>query len=403
MKQCRFEELKIKGFEDVDIEKLVKVYLEFYNKSRSIKEIKKFYFNSRFFTRFDYEYVQSEGNHAIAFYSDLYFRQDHFDNFTKFITHFPQFDYVIPKKRKTDTFSISRAAKMLLKDIEIWSQVKKLNIEKKLQWWLLYRLGLIFRYYRLMEGLTKNRPYSYALVYNDSCPYENMLIQKFNTRGVHTATLQHGKFDLNGNWKGIEFRMSVADDFLAWNEWTKDLAHEAGLNNVLVLGIPRYISYSPVVKNEENIFCVVLGDKASDSENKELIGMANQLAEHSGLKFYFRYHPLNHNPQYEQMASEKYWMSDERKETIPEMCENSKFCLVGSGTSMVVDFIFYKQDFYEYNDNKQPHRKNTFRTSEELFELYDSGRARIDEDMFQYYCTTHEVWQNYKKYFDSLL
>ena len=252
--------------------------------------------------------------------------------------------------------------------------------------------------------------YSYGLVYNDSNPYENVLVQIMRQKGMYTATMQHGLFDKHGYWKGLEFRTSVADDWLAWNSHTKELAMECGIpeKKIKVLGIPRYIHpVKSAEKNKNKTFCVVLGSKKASQENKKMIQYANTLAKNQGMQYFLRCHPTCKEREFYALINEQCQKKDGTEESINQMCEQSDFCLIGSGTSMVIDLIYLKQPFLQYyqewDGNEYKGRKNYFRNEEELLKQIKQKAMFLDEKSFNYYCTTSKVKESYSQYFNTLL
>lgn len=405
-------DLPFKGFENIDLKKMLMGPSEtFYmRKKRTREEAIREYINSRLYDRFDYEYVRKDNNQFVAVYSDMYFRQDHFKNFCGFIKEFAYFDYVIPVKLEKERLNIKRCLWMLRYDIGNFFLMKKIAMPFEERIYLIRLLGMIRLYVERMSVYIDNKGYKYGLVYSDSCPYENILVQMMKRKDMRTATLQHGYFSAHNIFKGVEFRASVSDDFLAWNEYTKDLALECGIpeEKMKVLGIPRYIN-EPVMQQETNdaVFSVILGGRALDEENKKLVNYANLLAEKEGMKYFLRYHPACTGTEYSNLVNEKYFVGvEERSESIKEMCGKSRFSLVGSGTSVVIDLIYLNQPFFEYKEDwdgkEYQKRSNYFGDIERLAEQVES-KCSIDNSLFKYYCTTKKVKDNYGKYFESIM
>lgn len=386
--------------DEIDIDKIFPYYSFFQIKENSFFAFLKRYFYTRFFTKYKYNYVKKNGNNMLAVYSDFYYRRDHFMVFDTFIKFFDYFNYITPVRLIHDKFDFMRGIEMIIEDFKIWNSFRKNLIFKKNWKRILINFGLAVRYRNQIYKIIKSTEYRYLMVYSDSCIYENLLVQDMKKNGVHTATLQHGKFDINGPYKGIEYLLSVADDFLAWNEWTKDLALQAGLNNVIPLGIPRYIVHQSVRKKQTGLFCVVLGSSQSHNENCELLMFADALSKKINKRYYLRMHPSNKNKEYLDI-DKKNLIKNETNESILQMCERADFCLTGSGTSMVVDMIYLKQPFFEYNVEKQPYRDNTFSTFDELLKLALDYDGLICEKTFHYYCTTYDVKNSYDVYFSK--
>ncbi len=397
-------------FENIDIEKILLILNETYDEKVSFyKQIKKL-FNSRWYDRYEYQYSKKNGNKFIAFYSDFYFRNDHITIFENFIKEYPMFDYVVPVKLPNERRNWRRGFEMMKWDIQSFWQLKKYkaDFKKRLLW--IRVLGLSRLYSKRMNNILKTKKYLYGLVYSDTNPYENMLVQWMRKKGIYTATLQHGIFDKSGYWKGLEFRASVADDWLAWNRYSRELAIECGIlrDKIRVLGIPRYIKPDELhKKTKTGIFSVILGGKVLFEENQKLIKAANMLAKEENLKYFLRYHPSCKGGEYDAFIDKRYIIQrDVKKETIKQMCESSDFSLVGSGTSMVVDLIYLKQPFFQYYEKWDgllyKERKNYFRNIDELKEQIKKETTVQNDEMFDYYCTTRKVKESYKNYFDSV-
>lgn len=402
-------EIFYKIYKNVDLAKLLCILSETYNEKVLLKQQLKRYFNSRWYDRYKYNYHQKQGNKNIAFFSDFYYRIDHYTIFINFINNFSEFDYVIPIKLPKERINVLRGLKMMKWDIcNLWL-MRNINMQFKERIYWIRVLGLIRFYCVNMERYLTNKPYSYGLVYNDSNPYENILVQLMKQKGMHTATLQHGIFDKYGYWKGIEFRTSVADDWLAWNIYTKELAMECGIpeKKIKVLGIPRYITPITIEKkNKLGIFSVVLGGKELFNQNEDLINFANILAKEQGLKYFVRYHPTYKGDEYNKVINKQYYVQrNNLEESISQMCQQSDFTLVGSGTSMIIDLIYLNQPFFQYykkwdgDTNKK--RENYFRNYEELKEQAQKGAMVQSEEMFRYYCITKDVKNSYAIYFSS--
>lgn len=400
----------LKGFRNWDIKKMLTVLDETYDGRLSFREQMNKYFNSRWYDRYEYQYKRGEGNQKIAFYSDFYYRKDHLDIFTGFIKEFPEFDYVIPIRLLKEKRNIKRGFRMLKWDTNNFWRLRRIRMPFKKRLFFVRILGLAQLYYLNMEKYLMENNYLYGLVYNDSNPYENVLVQLMKQKELRTATMQHGIFDKHGFWKGLEFRTSVADDFLAWNTYTKELAMECDMaeEKIKVLGIPRYIY--PVKlkeKTKKGIFCVVLGNKKLNEENCQMIAFANELAKNQNLKYFLRCHPTCKESDYDALIDEQLCLKGRgRDELVYQMCEQSDFCIVGSGTSMVIDLIYLGQPFLQYYekwDGKEYQgRENYFRNCEELGTQALTEVMMPKEQVFSYYCTTTEVKSSYAQYFNSL-
>lgn len=410
MGKYSIHDVKFDEFEGLDTKKMILILEETYNKKVSLGLQLKRFINSRWYDRYDYEYIKAQGNKFIAFYSDFYYREDHLKVFNNFIQEFPIFDYVKPIKLLKERLNLLRGFKMLKWDIRNLWRLRKVDMEFRYRIYWVRVLGLIYLYYTNMRKYLDKAAYTFGLVYNDSNPYENILVQLMRGKGIYTATLQHGLFDKGGYWKGIEFRASVADDWLAWNPYSRDLAMKCGISEdkIKILGIPRYIIPIRIdKKSKSGIFSVILGAKVLMKENQELIEFANLLARDYGIKYYLRYHPTCKAEEYDMFVNKEVCIpGGERREEVSQMCEKTDFSLIGSGTSMIIDLIYLNQPFLQYykqwDGNKYKKRENYFRDYSELKMQMRRKDTLINEEIFYYYCTTRDVKQSYIRYFDSI-
>lgn len=398
--------LPFKGFENRDLKKILLVNIETYNNQWTLKERRQQLISSRLFDRYEYRYSHTEGNKHIAFYSDFFYREDHKKNFTNFICEFNYFDAVIPEKLRKERFNLKRMISMLRYDIKDNRLLKKTQLAKKERLFILKCIGLVRRYSKNMNKYLKNSNYQFGLVYSDSCPYENIVVQDMKEKGIFTATLQHGIFDLHNAFKGVEWRASVSDDVLTWGTYAKKLAIECGIpdDRVKTLGIPRYIrEEKPNESSDGNVFDVVLGTIVLRDENLKLVQFANQLADMIQMKYFLRYHPSCIGSEYNDYVDKKYYIVNEsRNEDIKEMCERTKFVLIASGSSVVFDLIYLNKMFFEYRvqrtEREPKGRNNYFENIEELRTLVEQ-KPSIALDVFEYYCTTRNVKKSYDDYF----
>ncbi len=403
-------DIEFKNFGDIDIDKMLTILAETYNKDVSFRMQLKRYKNSRWYDRYEYVYSQSKNNEKIAFYSDYYYRDDHITIFKNFINEFSYFDYVLPVKLPKERFNLKRGCKMIKWDIYNLWKLKRVKMDLKKRLYYLRVLGLISFYRENMEKYFSIKKYTYGMVYNDSNPYENMLVQVMKKRSIYTSTMQHGIFDKRGYFKGLEYRTSVADDWLAWNAFSKELAMECEVpeKKIKILGIPRYIKPIALEKKErKGVIGIVLGIKALVEENQKLIEFANMISKENNLKYFLRYHPTCQRNEYDRFIDKDVYIDRTGiKETVNQMCEQSDFCLIGSGTSMIIDLIYLKQPFLQYFEQYKGGeyfgRNNYFRNFNELNMQVKNQGMFISEDVFYYYCTTKDVKQSYDKYFSTL-
>lgn len=272
---------------------------------------------------------------------------------------------------------------------------------------------LICYYQKAQLSEVFNRTYKFVVVFYDASPDENYIVQEFKNRGILTMTLQHGMYSRKNTIKSIadtafEITGSIADYYLAWNQYTKDEAVKMGVDEkrIVVLGPPRYIDLKepeiPILAYN-NIFGVILNNSSFDEHNRRLISMANQIYDTTGFRFVVRYHPELPEAKYDSMLGEGFLSKGDNKRTIKEYAEGVSFTII-SGSSVFIDLLLLKHPVYRLivseDDNYSSVKFNSFTTVKELQKLLKSKET--ENEAFFYLCDSYDVYQKYRMFFDKI-
>ncbi len=253
------------------------------------------------------------------------------------------------------------------------------------------------------------------VVFNDSLPSGNFIVQYFKKRKIKTSTLQHGivvspREEINNvDFSGLELQNSNSDYFLAWNEFTRKEALKAGMESekVKVLGITRCINLeNKVINNQEtNVFGVVLDGEFTKENNPVLIKFAKEIAQCLGMKFIVRFHPRMDVHSYDNLLDNDNWLLEVSgiNEDIYQYMKKVRFSLIANSTAYI-EMIFMHHIVYKYNslmDKYESVKWGTFSNIEELLNKLNSQESNLTEQSHLYHelITIPNIRESYANFF----
>lgn len=198
--------------------------------------------------------------------------------------------------------------------------------------------------------------YNLSVVLYDANIFDNYISQYFKFHGIKTATLQHGVMlaprkglENNIDFCGIEFKSSVCDYFLAWNEFTRKEAIKAGLNSekIFVCGVGKCIGNKSIKRVRNHKFGVILDGFFEEENNYPLICIANQFANMIGYKYIARLHPAFKGSEYDRIIDPQLGIVCDKKITLHKYLESVEFCLVANST-VLFELEYYNFPFYRF-------------------------------------------------------
>lgn len=284
---------------------------------------------------------------------------------------------------------------------------------------LLYIYVYYFEAVYLFSEIEKRRnKIKVVAVFDDIFPIDNIVVQLCRNTGLKTATFHHAI--INGSYNYIEYRHSVSDYFLAWGNYTRDIAIHYGMdkNKIKVLGPLNKIGEEKKdlkTKNQKVFGILARGTVGTDymNENIDMIHIANAFAQKYGYKYILRLHPADsHAGSYMKYVNKSFFIKGNKKDTLLEFLDQTDFCICAN-TSAYAEAIYYGKMCYRYipkHEEKKDVCKgiqfgkiSDFEQLEEKYKQYNASRdldkrkERIAEYIFE-----KNAENNYKTFFNGL-
>lgn len=241
--------------------------------------------------------------------------------------------------------------------IPIWYvQMRHLNYSSTVKRGICYKLCETMGYVNEIEMLIRKTPGIEKIAcFFDVSAVDSLLVQKYNQRNFTTYTLQHGI--VNGSYDYIEYKCSHAKYMLAWGEYTKRMAMRCGVSEekIKIVGNVSHLLESDISLQETSkktgCFAVCTNGvltKKDWSRNKELISMANRIAEKYKMKYFLKIHPCDDVTKYKYLINSEFCIEFVNKGTdIIEVLRRVDFTLCGNSTTFC-DSIYYSVPSFRY-------------------------------------------------------
>lgn len=247
------------------------------------------------------------------------------------------------------------------------------------------------------------------ITFCDVCPTESLMVQEMNKKGVMTVTLQHGHF--NAADRGWVYRLSKSRFFLAHGEYARNEAIKAGMKPecIKILGMLNFLEVKPVrEKTQDNRFGIFLNGPGAREDNKDILRIANKIAEEENLKYWLRCHPAVPAALYADEIDERYCLGECKESmSIEDFIDRIAFAVVGNSTVFIETvkrnkaafrFVRHTYDIYEGIDWCK------VKSSEELKDKYreyvkEGNCAKQIKKTFDYLCSAGNIAENYTNFF----
>ena len=259
------------------------------------------------------------------------------------------------------------------------------------------------------KGLIK---FKLTVFFYDASPFDNYFSQLLQASGSTTATLQHGVMlaprsglEDNIDFVGGEFKNSVSDYFLVWNEFTRREAVKAGISmdKIKVLGIAKCLGLPPFKPTLRKTFGVIL-DGFYEKENKPvMIEIACSFAKQAGYRFIVRYHPNFRGDEYTDIIPKALGEECSKTVSLEDFANNVSFCIISNSTVMF-EFLYRRMDVFHYsssNDKFKDLPLKSFRSLSEFvgqFNLVENSKERELEDLV---CQPRDISSAYRNFFSN--
>ena len=372
----------------------------------SIFSVFKLFFSYLKINKFNYRVCVKNSAYSFFYYGFYNSRHDHFkvvDNFSNAFSGMMDSYCFINSNRYYSPFAFFVKVPLYFIWLTslLWSRYSFKTIYIVMDY-----LNQFYDFKRTLRTINVKK-YSFLVTYYDAAFDQNIVCQYFKYHGKTTMTMQHGMMRPNNNpnfslMEEIPFRYSLSDYFIVWSRMSRDFALESKYmkNKVVALGIPRYIKYkhkSMIKTNFRFFFGVVLS--GYDSENIEMLTIANRFAKENGVRYLIRHSPYTRKNIYDGYIDTELREEIDSFVPIEEYLNMVGFSIVGS-TSLFVDFVFLKHKTYLYSGD--PHF--IYYTMAGIsFDDYNSFVLNINnKDLFcdyEYISGPSNIYESYKEFF----
>lgn len=173
-------------------------------------------------------------------------------------------------------------------DLEDWIEVRD-PLDRQCAFVLLLSYGYLLEFYADVK-------FRAVVTFSDMQPIENFFAGYFRSKGIPTATLQHGLYIDYGEYKTINcinYMSHVSDYFLAWGENTARLISAYHPDaKIVICGKPVIFQGSPSPrKGAGQSIMIALDQIIFNNENHAMAGIVADYATKHGYEVTVRFHP----------------------------------------------------------------------------------------------------------------
>lgn len=364
----------------------------------------------------DIRLLRNSSNSKILFYQSFYERASYRKQFCD-VQEIIESDLISYNQQQDSKIHIFTGLYLLLINLPCWF-VQLWRMDVPISECPKYIHSLIQFYFisKRLQYLTNLDKYNLLVTFCDAIVEESFIAQLCKSKGIVTATLQHGAFSA---WRenklvnsGVELRSFNSDYLLCWNNLTIDEALKCNIprEKLVVVGILGYVKDQPKDWKcpHNNVFGIVIGHESFQEENLKLIEIANKIAECKGLNYYLKLHPNYDEHYFDSVVSPLYYKGNIKKGVpIGEYAAMVDFSLVGS-SSVYIELVYILHDVIRYSSGKvtdkfkDVEQGKVIRHLEDVECMFDnSGDSNntSNDEVFNYLCGFKNVAEEYKKFF----
>lgn len=274
----------------------------------------------------------------------------------------------------------------------------------------------LIRHQRLFDEVDMNELKSGTFFY-DAETTNNYFAQRLKSLGKVTITLQHGvmvapikELADNVDFAGIEFEGEVCDHFLVWNEFTKKHAVSSGIDEtkVHIVGPLKCIGVERVEKiSSSNIFCLILDGLFTDTNNRPMIQIANQIAKDYKMRYIVRFHPAYSKREFDDIIDYRYAEKCSSTKTLVNLVKECSFFIVANSTALIelsyCGALIYRYTSRDVLDKYRLLDYPAFINLEEFAKIREQDEATLKNDLYSKLCgDCNNLINNYIKFYNTI-
>lgn len=287
------------------------------------------------------------------------------------------------------------------------------------------KIIVMYMYHYLMEArkifqlITKyKKQLKLVAVFDDIFPIDNLVVQMSKAIGIKTSTFHHGI--INGSFKYIEYKYSPSDYFLAWGQYTKDMAVQFGMpeKKIKVLGPITMINRKQVKYQKTNFGIIgvltrnTLGKKYSD-DNVEMLCIVNAFARKYNYRYRLRYHPSDNNSYKKYIDTDlciNISYSKGKEDTLDNFLKTVDFVICANSSVFADALIKGKMAFRYIPDREKKEdvcrgikfgKIATLAQLEDIFNSYKEDSNKEIEKISNYIFQLGDITKNYLDFFNA--
>lgn len=252
-----------------------------------------------------------------------------------------------------------------------------------------------------------------ALTVCDVMCIDSYFVQKWNSLGITTITLQHGTYNV-GEYAYTHMK---CDYLLTHSRFSANTAIISGVSEekLVITGAPQNINTQYIEREQkyDKVIGLVFGGTRLQRYDVELLLMVKRLAEKKGYKIYIKLHPGFGVEQYEVDITnnvEKIYESEVDAYQFADMVG----ILIDTGSTLFVEYSVQGRTAFTYMSDVSSYTHDSniklgFRTYEELEKLillYETDKKQLREMLRnnrEYLGTHNDPYINYKDFFNKLI
>ena len=274
----------------------------------------------------------------------------------------------------------------------------------------------IIRHQRLFDDIETNCLKSATFFY-DAETTNNYFAQRFKKLSIVTVTLQHGimvapikELADNVDFAGIEFTGEICDHFLVWNEFTKKHAVAYGLEEkkIHIVGPLKCIGMERVKSDSSsNLFCLILDGLFTDSNNRPMIQIANQIAKSYDMRYIVRFHPAYSKTEFDDIIDFEYAEKCDQYKSLVDLAKECSFFIVANSTALIelsyCGALIYRYTSRDILDKYRLLDYPAFINLEEFAKIREQDEATLKNDLYSKLCgDCNNLINNYIKFYNTI-